>query len=47
MPSYEKLEQPIDLIQDAAISVGLAPGQDIFIGIECAAHEIFDLVSHN
>nr|XP_039263494.1 enolase 4-like [Styela clava] len=41
-PSFEKIEQPLDLLQEAGTALGLNAGQDIFIGIECAAHEVFD-----
>nr|XP_002121113.1 enolase 4-like [Ciona intestinalis] len=41
-PSYDKPEQPLDAILEAINTSGLVPGQDIFLGIECSAHEIFD-----
>lgn len=47
LPNFEKLEQPLDFIQEAATAVGLTAGQDVFIGIDCAAHEIFDHVRRN
>lgn len=40
--NFEKIEQPLDIIQEAATAAGLTLGQDIFIGIECAANEVFD-----
>lgn len=44
LPNFEKLEQPLDFIQEAATALGLTAGQDVFIGIDCTAHEIFDHV---
>lgn len=41
-PNFEKIEQSLDLIQEAATALGLNAGQDVFIGIDCAAHEVFD-----
>jgi len=45
-PAYDKIEALLDAVLEAVSSSGLTPGQDVFVGLEMAAHEIFDYVSH-
>ena len=45
MPTLDRPEQAIDLLQDAITQAGLTPGEDFHIALNCAAHEIFDFVS--
>lgn len=42
---YESLEQPLTLIQSACTHLSLELGTDIYLGINCAAHELMDYVS--
>ncbi|XP_022110999.1 enolase 4-like isoform X2 [Acanthaster planci] len=42
-PQYDRPEQLLDLAQEAITALDLTPGEDIFIGLNCAAHEMFDL----
>ena len=44
-PSYDKFELPLDAMLEAVNAAGLVPGQDVMIGVDCAAHELFDYVS--
>ena len=44
-PLFERPEQGLDLIQEAIVSIGLVPGTDYHLGINCAGHEFFDYVS--
>lgn len=46
-PQFDRPEQGLDLLQEGINGAGLTPGEDIFIAINCAAHEIFDYVSSN
>ncbi|KAL7990588.1 hypothetical protein Chor_014018 [Crotalus horridus] len=39
---YESLEQPLTLIQSACTNLSLELGTDIYLGINCAAHELMD-----
>ncbi|KAM3834469.1 enolase 4 [Vipera latastei] len=39
---YESLEQPLTLIQSACTHLSLELGTDIYLGINCAAHELMD-----
>ncbi|KAL5022807.1 hypothetical protein ScPMuIL_001962 [Solemya velum] len=41
-PQFDRPEQGLDLLQEGINGAGLTPGEDIFIAINCAAHEIFD-----
>uniref|UniRef100_H2YM27 phosphopyruvate hydratase n=1 Tax=Ciona savignyi TaxID=51511 RepID=H2YM27_CIOSA len=41
-PSYDKPEQPLDATIEAITGAGFTPGQDVFLGIDCSAHDIFD-----
>lgn len=45
-PTLDRLEQGLDMLNDAITKVGLVPGQDFFYIINCAAHECFDFVSN-
>ena len=45
MPLIERPEQGIEMIQEAMNVLGLTPGEDFHIALNCAAHEIFDFVS--
>ncbi|XP_069095364.1 enolase 4 isoform X3 [Pleurodeles waltl] len=38
----DRLEQPLDLIQEACKSLGLELGQNLHLAINCAAHELMD-----
>ncbi|GAA6221188.1 enolase 4 [Lates japonicus] len=40
--SYEKPEQPLDLITEACTNLGLALGTEIHLAVNCAAHELMD-----
>ena len=42
--SYERPEQPLDLVTEACNNIGLALGKDIHLAINCAAHELVDYV---
>ncbi|XP_072022887.1 enolase 4-like [Amphiura filiformis] len=42
-PTVDKPEQLLDTVQEAITNVGLTAGEDVFFGINCAAHEIFDM----
>ena len=44
-PTFDKPEQGLDLLQEAITNCGLTPGEDFFIGLNCAGPEIFDYVS--
>ena len=43
-PTVDRPEQLLDTIQEAITNVGMTAGEDVYFGINCAAHEIFDLV---
>ncbi len=43
--SYERPEQPLDLITEACTNVGLALGTDIHIALNCGAPGLMDFVS--
>lgn len=43
--SYERPEQPLDLITEACGNLGLTPGTDIHLAVNCAAPELMDYVS--
>ena len=45
LPTLDKLEQVLDSCNDAINTCGLVPGEDIFLILDCAAHETFDYVS--
>lgn len=38
-------EQPLSLIQTTCTNLGLELGIDMYLGINCAAHELMDYVS--
>uniref|UniRef100_A0A3B4VI37 Enolase 4 n=1 Tax=Seriola dumerili TaxID=41447 RepID=A0A3B4VI37_SERDU len=40
--SYERPEQPLDLIAEACINLGLALGTEIHLALNCDAHELMD-----
>ncbi|XP_066278362.1 enolase 4-like [Branchiostoma lanceolatum] len=42
-PLYDKLEQPLDLVQEALAALELQAGEDVHMAINCAAHEMFEL----
>ncbi|KAK6185600.1 hypothetical protein SNE40_007799 [Patella caerulea] len=42
-PVLEKVEQGLDLVQEAITSLGLTPGEDFHIALNIAAHEMFDM----
>ena len=43
--SYERPEQPLDLITEACTNLGLALGTKIHLAVNCAARELMDYVS--
>ena len=45
-PQLDKPEQGLDLLQEAITSLGLNPGVDFHLVLNCAAHEVFDFVSY-
>jgi len=45
-PQLEKPEQGLDLLQEAITSLGLSPGVDFHLVLNCAAHEALDFVSY-
>ena len=45
-PQFDRPEQGIDLLQEAITSLGLSPGVDFHLVLNCAAHEAFDFVSY-
>ena len=47
MMPFDRPEQGLDMIQEAMGHVGLTPGEDFFIALNLAGHEIFDYVSMN
>jgi len=44
-PQLDRPEQGLDLLQEAITSLGLSPGVDFHLVLNCAAHEAFDFVS--
>ncbi len=44
-PPVDRVEQGLDMIQDAMTALNLTPGEDFFIALDLAGHEIFDYVS--
>ncbi|POI35916.1 hypothetical protein CIB84_000332 [Bambusicola thoracicus] len=42
----DNLEQPLLLIQTACNNIGLQLGTDMYLAINCAAHELMDYVSY-
>jgi len=45
-PQFDRPEQGLDLLQEAITSLGLSPGVDFHLALNCAAHEAFDFVSY-
>ena len=43
--SYERPEQPLDLITEACFNSGLALGTEVQLALNCAAPELMDYVS--
>ena len=43
-PTYDKAEQGLDILMEAMMNQELNPGEDFFIALNCAGHEIFDYV---
>lgn len=43
-PTVDRPEQLLDTVQEAITNVGMTVGEDVYFGINCAAHEMFDLV---
>uniref|UniRef100_UPI00358EBB6F enolase 4 n=1 Tax=Myxine glutinosa TaxID=7769 RepID=UPI00358EBB6F len=43
MIPVDRLEQAMDLLLEASKATGFVPGTDFHIGIDCAAHEIYDI----
>lgn len=44
-PVFDKAEQGLDLLIEAITAANLIPGQDIYIAINAAGHEMVDFVS--
>lgn len=42
----DSLEQPLLLMQTACNNIGLELGTDMYLAINCAAHELMDYVSY-
>ncbi|KAG2462371.1 ENO4 Enolase, partial [Polypterus senegalus] len=40
--SYDRMEQPLDLVMEAAKALELTVGMDIHLAVNCAAHELVD-----
>lgn len=45
--SYERPEQPLDLIIEACTNLGLSLGEEIHLAVNCAAPELMDYVSYS
>lgn len=45
MIPFDRPEQGLDMIQDAMTQFDLTPGEDFYIALNLAGHEIFDYVS--
>ena len=45
MLPFERPEQGLDMIQEAMTHYELTPGEDFYIALNLAGHEIFDYVS--
>lgn len=43
--SFERPEQPLDLITEACANFGLALGTEVHLAVNCAAPELMDYVS--
>lgn len=43
--SYDTIEQPLLLIQGICANLGLELGTNLYLAINCAAHELVDYVS--
>ena len=43
--SYERPEQPLDLITEACTNIGLTLGTEIHLAVNCAAPDLMDYVS--
>lgn len=41
-PTFDRPEQGLDLLQEAITHLGLSPGDDFHIALNCASNEIFD-----
>ncbi|XP_043911903.1 enolase 4 [Protopterus annectens] len=39
---YDRLEQPLDIIQESCKNLGLTLGEDLHLAVNCAAHELMD-----
>ncbi|XP_052795928.1 enolase 4-like isoform X3 [Mya arenaria] len=42
MVSFDRPEQGLDMIQESMTRLGLTPGEDLYLGLNLAGHEIFD-----
>ncbi|KAM5132345.1 enolase 4 [Mantella aurantiaca] len=38
----DRIDQPLDLMQEACQRLGLEPGEDVYFAVNCAAHELMD-----
>ncbi|CAJ0966676.1 unnamed protein product [Ranitomeya imitator] len=38
----DRLDQPLEIVRDACQRLGLQPGTDVYLAINCAAHELMD-----
>jgi len=43
-PQFDRPEQGLDLLEDAIKQLGMTPGQDFSVVLNCAGHEILDHV---
>lgn len=45
-PQFDRPDQLLDHMTETLAALGLTSGEDIFIGLNCAAHELYDPVSN-
>ena len=46
-PPYDKVEQGLDLLQEAMTAVGVTPAEDFHIVLQLAGPDCFDYVSYH
>uniref|UniRef100_H3BC64 Enolase 4 n=1 Tax=Latimeria chalumnae TaxID=7897 RepID=H3BC64_LATCH len=42
VPGFDRWEQPLDLTQEACKNIGMVLGEDVYLAINCNAHELMD-----
>lgn len=45
--SYDRAEQPLDLITEACTNLEVALGADVYLVLNCAAQKLMDYVSYH